>query len=755
MGPAPRKRPRSGSEHSSGSSGSVVSDIAHKVGSTIKKASKKAVASLTPKKSSRPGAQSDTPHSRRTRSSTKSVTPRSFNSSLSSQGSVGSSDQSTIPLSHSTSIPINHPIGSFQFDLGGSGSDAGSGRSSSPSNKDADSDTSSGEVEVVSQEDQDKKDLGTLLLIPCALASAKRAWTSTIYAFFDGEVGIEYRNGKTHHVFTCAARGCAHKIFRNQSTQDRNSTTNLRKHALKCWGEENVKAAAEVASLDHVRRLLKKNAGTKNQKLTDIFRQHAATGGESFLHVPLEKHEVRAEHVRWVSESLRPFAIAKDRGYRQLMKSGRPLAFIPSPSTIARDVKRLFEKTRERIKRRFKKLAACISTATDAWTSPNHKAYVAVSGHFEEDGVKVDCLLDFVEVPVAHTGENLAEVLSNVIHDFGIENKHLSITADNASSNDTMMTHLETLLPSFSADLDRMRCFAHVINLVAKSLLKMFDPPKKDDGTSDKNRDDDADDDEPDGLLDLDELLEELHDLERTAPEQDDTDDIFDEVAQMLDNDRTFFLESTKEIRSALSKIRNIAKKTINSTTKLLPRWQQTVKDHRMKPKMLPRDVRTRWNSTFDMINTALDYKKAIRDFTFDDSNGLSNYNLSSLEWTILEDLRDVLQSFKDATLFFSRNSATLATVIPAMDKIDSMLATAVVKKSAGESKSFSTPIKLALLSAKKTLNRYYSKSDYSRIYRIALNLHPRYKLDYMERNDWDEEDINEARQQLEEVFQE
>ncbi|KAK6974468.1 hypothetical protein R3P38DRAFT_2554216, partial [Favolaschia claudopus] len=129
--------------------------------------------------------------------------------------------------------------------------------------------------------------------------------------------------------------------------------------------------------------------------------------------------------------------------------------------------------------------------------------------------------------------------------------------------------------------------------------------------------------------------------------------------------------------------------------------------------------VRTRWNSTFDMINTALDYKKAIRDFTFDDSNGLSNYNLSSLEWTILEDLRDFLQ---DATRFFSRNSATLATVIPAMDKIDSMLATAVVKKSAGESKSFSTPIKLALLSAKKTLNRYYSKSYYSRIYRIALS---------------------------------
>ncbi|KAJ7346381.1 hypothetical protein DFH08DRAFT_641458, partial [Mycena albidolilacea] len=79
-----------------------------------------------------------------------------------------------------------------------------------------------------------------------------------------------------------------------------------------------------------------------------------------------------AEHVRWVSESLRPFSIAKERGYRRLMKSGRPNTFIPSPSTIARDVKLLFEKTRARIQRRFKKLAASVSLATDTWTSPNH-----------------------------------------------------------------------------------------------------------------------------------------------------------------------------------------------------------------------------------------------------------------------------------------------------------------------------------------------------------------------------------------------
>jgi hypothetical protein len=35
---------------------------------------------------------------------------------------------------------------------------------------------------------------------------------------------------------------------------------------------------------------------------------------------------------------------------------------------------------------------------TDAWTSPNHKAFVAVSVHFEYDGEPLCLILDVVEV---------------------------------------------------------------------------------------------------------------------------------------------------------------------------------------------------------------------------------------------------------------------------------------------------------------------------------------------------------------------
>ena len=39
-----------------------------------------------------------------------------------------------------------------------------------------------------------------------------------------------------------------------------------------------------------------------------------------------------------------------------------------------------------------------LSFATDAWTSPNHGAYIAVTVHFETKGQPVSFLLDLVEV---------------------------------------------------------------------------------------------------------------------------------------------------------------------------------------------------------------------------------------------------------------------------------------------------------------------------------------------------------------------
>lgn len=64
-----------------------------------------------------------------------------------------------------------------------------------------------------------------------------------------------------------------------------------------------------------------------------------------------------------------------------------------------------------------------LSFATDAWTSPNHKAYIAVTVHFENEGVPVSMLLDIVELARSHSGINLAAVFAKILEDFGISDK--------------------------------------------------------------------------------------------------------------------------------------------------------------------------------------------------------------------------------------------------------------------------------------------------------------------------------------------
>ena len=90
---------------------------------------------------------------------------------------------------------------------------------------------------------------------------------------------------------------------------------------------------------------------------------------------------------------------------------------------------------------------------------------------------------------------------------------------------------------------------------------------------------------------------------------------------------------------------------------------------------------------------------------------------MNNEEWDIATQLCDVLGVFKDATLFFSHNGTpSIATVIPAMDCIDEVLATNTVDT------QYSVSIQAMLAMGKKTLNRYYGKTDHSEVYRIAMS---------------------------------
>ncbi|KAJ3833743.1 hypothetical protein F5878DRAFT_546022 [Lentinula raphanica] len=180
-----------------------------------------------------------------------------------------------------------------------------------------------------------------------------------------------------------------------------------------------------------------------------------------------------------------------------------------------------------------------------------------------------------------------------------------------------------------------VRCFAHTINLTAKGVLRPFEAGKTQPSEPDENE----------SREDMDELASELRDLEENgAQERDDNEGFVDVLNEMSAGERATWQNEVTPVKSALYKTRKISFKIIHSTTGLLPRWREQVSDTEFADQVLPRDVATRWNSTYDMLAAFLRMKEPVVKFLDRASYGLSALALNDNEWDAIQGLVAVLK---------------------------------------------------------------------------------------------------------------
>ncbi|KIK14243.1 hypothetical protein PISMIDRAFT_35759, partial [Pisolithus microcarpus 441] len=70
---------------------------------------------------------------------------------------------------------------------------------------------------------------------------------------------------------------------------------------------------------------------------------------------------------------------------------------------------------------------------------------------------------------------------------------------------------------------------------------------------------------------------------------------------------------------------------------------------------------------------------------------------------------------------------------VPAMDYIDEIFMTTML-----DDTCLDPSIQAAVGLMKRTLNKYYSLTDMSDLYRIVMVLHPRHKLEYFRQAKWE-----------------
>ncbi|XP_049326832.1 zinc finger BED domain-containing protein 4-like [Astyanax mexicanus] len=138
-----------------------------------------------------------------------------------------------------------------------------------------------------------------------------------------------------------------------------------------------------------------------------------------------------------------------------------------------------------------------------------------------------------------------------------------------------------------------------------------------------------------------------------------------------------------------------------------------------LQPKVLQQDVSTRWNSTFYMLQTLLEQKRAIGAYAADFELPAT---LTASQWSLIENIVTLLAPFEQLTREICQADALASNVIPSVNALKRLLS-----KSARSDFGVKTS-KNALLEA---VNTRFSDIYTEPLYCVATMVDPRYKDRY------------------------
>jgi hypothetical protein len=380
----------------------------------------------------------------------------------------------------------------------------------------------------------------------------------------------------------------------------------------------------------------------------------------------------------WIIKSDQPFSMVDNIHFADLLEYLKKDIVIVSRSTLMRRLDELYLLMKGQLKQKLHSFKSKYSITCDIWTSKNQLSFFGFTIHYIDDDWRMkDGLLAFKYLKGEHDGLSLAKEMIEILEEFEIADRLLGVTADNASNNSTMMACLQAYYNSkypnsgFSKDWNQIECMAHVLNLGAQQILKSF------------------------------KVSVDKETYEATS-------------------------DSSDKMVSAVSRLAFLVRK-IRKSPKLKRIFEKVCEEKKIKYLVPIIDVSTRWNSTYDMLLRALEYKDVISTtFYRHEDNSFIKLLLTKEEWNTINQLIEVLKPLKDATLLASQNSDSLmiTNVIPLFNFCVDMLT--------GINSKFepTDDIHIGISAAIEKMTHYYDKI--SPIAGVALILNPTMKQGYL-----------------------
>jgi len=400
--------------------------------------------------------------------------------------------------------------------------------------------------------------------------------------------------------------------------------------------------------------------------------------------------------IEWIIDTQQPFDIVDNEKWKRMWKIALSRSCpINSHQTLRRRIEKEFSNCQFRMYEELKISAETVSLSLDVWKTPNRKYILAVICHWTtEDFEDRQLVIHFGHLRGAHTGENMAKEIHEVLQNFGLEQKLLAICGDNASNNPTLCRNLHRFLKQrFVDSVDKLaipgnekklmffkgnesfiRCLAHVLNLVAKSMLKVL-----------------------------------------KAGSHRDTKRIIEQMR--ADKRETFRIDETP--KSAIARLRLIV-------LWILASEQRVDKYMEHASVSLDYDVDTRWNALLKMLEIAIRERSAINRMCAE-CKPLEPLALSETEWMFLGETFQVMLPLYEKTLLVSQTAPTIFQSTEIYWDLDDHFDEVIEMQ--GNWEHVDPQIQEAVRAGRKTLEDYTGKMDAETIipYAAAV-LDPRVK---------------------------
>lgn len=192
-----------------------------------------------------------------------------------------------------------------------------------------------------------------------------------------------------------------------------------------------------------------------------------------------EQKHITTKLTQWVTVNLQPFTVVEQEQFQELIYTLDPCYILPCRQTLKEEVNSLFLQRRANVKSEIDNLTSKISLTTDIWSSTyNNTAFLGITMHYiTNNWTMKKCLLDFISIEGSHSAALILTKLTDVLQEFNISNRIISLTTDNGSNMLACGRELANELEAgfFNFTFSHNRCAAHIINLAVKAGMKYLD----------------------------------------------------------------------------------------------------------------------------------------------------------------------------------------------------------------------------------------------------------------------------------------